>query len=650
MTNKVLIIDSNSVLAMRIKVLFELLGSEVEHIHYETLDNQTCFAHFDVIAIAHGIPPEYFEILDVLSQHEKIILLAPKPENSEHLSAFSQLNRVLSNAIVIYPFFGNKEITGLLERVMEIGEQAQLLLPKVLLVDHIPSRLKQLSVSLTGAQLDVKTASNAHEAGLLAKEHSFDLLICDFNLQEETGLDVFEQVRSYHINCRCLLMTSRESQVDTLKAIRQGVEDVLTKPVDENALLQSLHKLWQTELLRRHNQELVERLQDTVDALIERDSLLRVIYKHTPDPIMLFNLKGFVIEANDACLNLFGLNAEQLESHSIFNLFERQSVEALKNRIEAGLMARHFDCDLVLPRPDGLSIPLMGTFIEIDHHGEIGLAAIFKNVAHLKRKQQLLEEAKEVLEAEVQARTAQLQSAKEAAERANISKSEFLANMSHELRTPMHSILSFARFGLDKLAANEAPIEKLTKYLSRIETSGERLLLLLNNLLDLSKLDAGRFPFNPSVHNFTAILAEGVEDVSGLAMKKCISINLHAQESGIEILCDRDQMVQVVRNLLGNALKFSPENSQVQVYLSSTVDTLNLTICDQGVGIPKDELEHIFDKFAQSSKTNSGAGGTGLGLAICKEFVLLHKGCIYARNGDSGGAEFVIELPYNQGN
>ncbi|AOT07093.1 ATP-binding protein [Pseudoalteromonas luteoviolacea] len=650
MPNKVLIIDSNSVLAMRIKVLFELLGSEVEHIHYETLDSQTCFSHFDVIAIAHGIPQEYFEILDELSQHEKIILLAPKPENSEHLSAFSQLNRVLSNAIVIYPFFGNKEITGLLERVLEVGEQAQLLLPKVLLVDHMPARLKQLSVSLRGAQLDVKTAANANEAGKLAKDHNFDLLICDFNLEAETGLDVFEQVRMHRINCRCLLMTSRESQVDTLKAIRQGVEDVLTKPVDENALLQSLHKLWQTELLRRHNQELVERLQDTVDALIERDSLLRVIYKHTPDPIMLFNLKGFVIEANDACLNLFGLNAEELESHSIFNLFERQSVEALKSRIETGLIARHFDCDLVLPRKEGLAIPLMGTFIEIDHHGEIALAAIFKNVAHLKRKQQLLEEAKEVLEAEVQARTAQLQSAKDAAERANISKSEFLANMSHELRTPMHSILSFARFGLDKLAANEAPIDKLTKYLSRIETSGERLLLLLNNLLDLSKLDAGRFPFNPASHDFSSILAEGVEDVSGLAMEKCITINLHTQEAGVDIYCDREQMVQVVRNLLGNALKFSPEQSQVQVYLSTNEEGVNLSICDQGVGIPSDELEHIFDKFAQSSKTNSGAGGTGLGLAICKEFVLLHKGCIYARNSDSGGAEFVVELPYIQGN
>ena len=84
-------------------------------------------------------------------------------------------------------------------------------------------------------------------------------------------------------------------------AIRQGVEDVLIKPIDDNSLLQSVHKLWQTELLKRHNAELVERLQNTVDALIEKDSLLRVIFKHTPDAIILFERGGKIIETNDAC-------------------------------------------------------------------------------------------------------------------------------------------------------------------------------------------------------------------------------------------------------------------------------------------------------------------------------------------------------------
>ncbi|UDM62692.1 hybrid sensor histidine kinase/response regulator [Pseudoalteromonas piscicida] len=648
MTNRVLIIDSSSVQAMRVKVLFELLGGEVEHVHYRSLEANLDFDKFDVVVIAHGVPASKLQALYQLRNHDKLVLLAPKPDNAEHLKSFSEINRALPNGIVIYPFFANKDITGLLERLLEIGSTNTLVLPKVLLVDHHTPRLETLANGLRGAQLAVTTATTLDEAMQAAERHPVDLLICDFNLEKDTGLDVFNKVRQVHHNCRCLLMTSRVNQVDMLEAVRQGVEDILIKPFDESDLLQSLHKLWQTELLRRHNQELVERLQDTVDALIERDSLLRVIYKHTPDPIMLFNRQGHIIEANDACCELFELTEEELQPLSIFELFDEISVSQLRDLMKHVGMLKHFNCELSLPKAGERSIPLMGTFNEIDHHGDMAFAVIFKNVSKLKEQQEVLEETKELLEFEVQARTAQLQKAKEAAEAANLSKSEFLANMSHELRTPMHSILSFARFGLDKLTAPEVPADKLKKYLSRIETSGERLLVLLNNLLDLSKLDAGRFPFNPSFHNLVNVIQSGIEDVSGTALEKKIKIRFEKPAQGVMTFCDPEQMNQVIRNLLGNALKFSPEGSEVSVLLSCKDQDIHIKIADQGVGIPDDELEQIFAKFVQSSKTDSGAGGTGLGLAICKEFILLHKGQIYAENNPEGGACINVSLPLTE--
>ncbi|MBD1580747.1 hybrid sensor histidine kinase/response regulator [Pseudoalteromonas sp. S16_S37] len=647
MTNKVLIVDSNSVLAMRLKVLFELLGGEVEHIHYRMLEQVEDIASYDAIAIANGIPTSFLASLATLRHHDKLILLAPKPDNAQQLALFSQFNKALPNGIVVYPFFSNKEITNLLERVFEIGADNRLVLPTVLLVDHQLERLSELAASLSGAQLQVYTADTSFAGMSQAQHQAIDLLIAAYEPHDKSALELFAQLKGLNHNARCLLYTQKADQVDMLEAIRFGVDDVLITPFGDGDLLKALHKLWQTEMLKRHNQELVERLQDTVDALIERDSLLRVIYKHTPDSIMLFNKDGSIIEGNDACVELFDCAQEEIQSSSIFELFDSESVDNLKQQMKELRGRRNFDCELLLTRNDK-SVPLMGTFNEIDHHGELAFSVILKNVAHLKKKQQVLEEAKEVLEAEVQARTAQLLKAKEAAEAANISKSEFLANMSHELRTPMHSILSFARFGLDKLGAGEVPVDKLEKYLSRIETSGERLLLLLNNLLDLSKLDAGRFPFNPSAQDICAIIKTAIDDVSGSALAKHISLKLIEPKEPLLVFCDQEQINQVIRNLLGNAIKFSPEGGLVRINVLHTGDKVNIEVRDQGVGIPEDELSHIFSKFAQSSTTNSGAGGTGLGLAICKEFVLLHKGCIYATNNDDVGATLHIEIPLDQ--
>ena len=163
MSNRVLIIDSSSVQAMRVKVLFELLGGDVEHLHYRSLDTELDFDTFEVIVVAHGVPVEKLQSIHQLQHHDKLVLLAPKPDNAEHLRLFSEINRTLPNGIVVYPFFANKDITSLLERLLEIGAANALVLPKVLLVDHHAPRLEALANNLRGAQLAVTTATTLEE-------------------------------------------------------------------------------------------------------------------------------------------------------------------------------------------------------------------------------------------------------------------------------------------------------------------------------------------------------------------------------------------------------------------------------------------------------------------------------------------------------
>lgn len=242
--------------------------------------------------------------------------------------------------------------------------------------------------------------------------------------------------------------------------------------------------------------------------------------------------------------------------------------------------------------------------------------------------------------------------AKQSADEANRAKTEFLANMSHELRTPMHAILSFASMGGEKVGA--APDDKLQRYFSRIEESGKRLLYMLNDLLDLSKLEAGKMSFLMDQGDLLSIVKKVEAECQSLLVEKKLNLLIDTNDVSTKAWFDSDRILQVVTNLLSNAIKFSPENSEIRITLSDDVlpmgpaenmDAVRLTVRDQGIGIPDDELETVFDKFVQSSETNTGAGGTGLGLAICKHIVDFHSGKIFAENNDDKGASFHLVIP-----
>lgn|GEM_PF-1064368 len=260
------------------------------------------------------------------------------------------------------------------------------------------------------------------------------------------------------------------------------------------------------------------------------------------------------------------------------------------------------------------------------------------------------------LEKIVYERTAELESALQEAEKANRTKSEFLANMSHELRTPMHGILSYAKFGLKRL--HTVSLDKLGSYFQLINQSGERLLLLLNDLLDLSKLESGKMVIEYARHDLTVVTQNCIQEQTAWIQDKRLHLALSHCESA-EAQFDAQKMAQVITNLLSNAIKFSLPETQINIRIDtstmpsgrrqsdrlSPVPALCFTIEDQGIGIPEDELENIFDEFIQSSKTTSGAGGTGLGLAICKRIIALHRGKIHALSSNTQGATLQFWLP-----
>lgn len=224
-------------------------------------------------------------------------------------------------------------------------------------------------------------------------------------------------------------------------------------------------------------------------------------------------------------------------------------------------------------------------------------------------------------------------------------KSDFFSTVSHEMRTPLTSIKEGTNLLMDGVGG---PIsEKQDKLLKIIAAESKRLIDLVNSSLDLSKMEAGMMPFVFAPGEITPLIRKAVGEIEPLAMAKKIRLRVEDQEALPAVKMDRERMVQVLRNLLGNAVKFTLEGGEVKVSARREDDRLKVTVKDTGPGIPRENLASIFEKFQQGPLKNPELRkkGTGLGLAIVKQIVTAHGGKVWVESELGQGSSFIFVLP-----
>jgi PAS domain S-box-containing protein len=512
---------------------------------------------------------------------------------------------------------------------------------------EIESQLQSLGYQVTSI---VDTGEKAIEK---AEADQPDLMLMDIRIKGEMdGIEAASQIQS-NLDIPIIFLTAYADNEKLERAKFLLPYGYLLKPVQQRELKATVEiALYASNINSERKQAKKALLKSEERYRRITDAVTGYIYT-----VQVEEGKVTGTKHSETCIAVTGYTQRdfQTDDYLWFKVImkdDRDQVRLQSENILLGKKVKAFEHRII--RKDGEERWVLNTIIPEydDEETLVSYDGLIQDITDRKRAEEALQNAYDELEKEVEKRTIDYKNAKEEAEFANSAKSEFLSNISHEIRTPMHQILSYSKFGIDK--TDNAKKEKLLHYFSKIDTIGRNLLSLLNNLLDLSKLESGKMDYDMQKKDLKVIIDIVSNEFLSLITEKGLLLKTVENNIPTEIVCDEDKIGQVIRNLLSNAIKFTQKEKKITISIeqhqidNKSIPALLVNVSDQGLGIPENELNTVFDKFVQSSKTKTGAGGTGLGLAICKEIIKAHNGKIWAENNLEGGSTFCFMLPFKQ--
>ena len=406
-----------------------------------------------------------------------------------------------------------------------------------------------------------------------------------------------------------LLLENRRDNI-RLKQINQKVKDLIAGDYSQVLDMQGSSEI--TNITNNLN-DLSEVIRLTQENLEQESKRLNSILSYMTDGVLATNRRGKITMINDMAKKQLGVQKEEVLNKSILELLKIEDEYELRDLITQipELMIDSQDAN-----GEYLSLRVRFALVRRESGFISGLVAVLHDMT---------EQEKEERERRL-----------------------FVSNVSHELRTPLTSVKSYLE-ALDEGALSEPVAPDFIK-VSLDETN--RMMRMVTDLLHLSRIDNATSHLDVELINFTAFITfilNRFDQIRGQDEEKKYELVRDYPITSVWIEIDTDKMTQVIDNILNNAIKYSPDGGKITVTMKTTDDQMILSISDQGLGIPKQDLPRIFDRFYRVDRARSRAqGGTGLGLAIAKEIVKQHKGFIWAKSEYGKGSTFTIVLPYDK--
>ncbi len=488
---------------------------------------------------------------------------------------------------------------------------------------------------------DVVVYNNPIEAVEYLKTEAPDLIISDFLMPEMNGLEFLREAKKLYPEVSMILLTAYADKENAIKTINEiGVYKYIEKPWDNDDLIMNIRNgIERSHLLANLRQKIDElekaKAQLTIysnkleELVAERTKELTLanlklsgIINYCADGIIIIDAKGNIEQVNPACENMVGLSAEKLQKMKIQEIAysdDPKMNKAPKSSVKSTILGLSCENSEFLLRDlyirnvvNGESIPVEINFASLtrDDDEVEKFVGVIRNFSQQKENERL--------------------------------RDDFIATLTHDLRTPLLAAIQTLKFFLDGSLGNVE--EKQKVLLSTMLQSNEDLLGLVNALLEVYRFESGKLNLCKTVFNISDLVSQCYEELEPLSKKKDISFNLHNEvDKDLLIDADRAEIKRVITNLCGNALNYTNKGGTIDIYMKAHNSDVLFSVIDNGNGIPKEDIPHLFMRFSQGTSKKRSTG-TGLGLYLSRQIIEAHGGKIWVESKVNKGSEFSFLL------